>query len=130
MLAKVNGKTTQVLIEWKFTEGLSHELVLGRFCGGKGIERLRRYSRVLGELRRQGDLPFDFDEEYRPTSPKSSVKMHDLSPDHLYQLLRMTLLAKTTTGRTLGKYTLEDYRIVHLTLRTTGSTFCTRNILT
>lgn len=115
VLAKVNRKTTQVLIEWKFTEGLSRELALGRFCGGKGIERLRRYSRVLAELRRQGDLPFDFDEEYRPTSLKSSMGMYDLSPDHLYQLLRMTLLAKMTTGKTLGKYTLEDYRIVHLT---------------
>jgi hypothetical protein len=27
----------------------------------------------------------------------------------------MTLLAKKTTGSTLGKHTLEDYRIVHLT---------------
>ena len=66
-------------------------------------------------MRRHGDLPFDFDEEYRPTSPKSSVGLYDLSPDHLYQLLRMTLLAKTTTGKTIGKYTVEDYRIVHLT---------------
>jgi hypothetical protein len=41
--------------------------------------------------------------------------MYDFSPDHLYQLLRMTLLAKKTTGMSLGSYTLEDYRIVHLT---------------
>lgn len=115
VLAKVEGKTTQLLIEWKFTEGLSREITLGRFCGAKGIERLQRYSRVLAELRRQGDLPFDFAEEYRRTSPKSYAGLYDLSPDHLYQLLRMTLLAKTTTGKTIGKYTLEDYRIVHLT---------------
>jgi restriction endonuclease-like protein len=115
VLGRVNGKTTQILIEWKFTEGLSRELALGRFCGGEGIERLRRYSLVLAELRKQGDLPFDFDDEYGPSNPKSSVGMYDFSPDHLYQLLRMTLLAKKTTGSTLGKHTLEDYRIVHLT---------------
>jgi hypothetical protein len=115
VLARIKGKITQVLIEWKFTEGLSRELALGRFCGEKGIERLKRYSSILADLRKQGELPFDFEEEYRPQSPKSYVGIYDFSPDHLYQLLRMTLLAKTTTGRTLGKYTLEDYRIVHLT---------------
>jgi hypothetical protein len=96
LLGKVNGKTTQILIEWKFTEGLSRKLVLGRFCGGKGIERLRRYSLVLAELRKHGDLPFDFNNEYSPSNPTSSVGLYDFSPDHLYQLLRMTLLAKTT----------------------------------
>jgi len=115
VLGKINGKTTQILIEWKFTEGLGRELVLGRFCGGKGVERLRRYSLVLAELRKQGDFPFDFDDEYGSSSPKSSLGIYDFSPDHLYQLLRMTLLAKKTTGKALGKYTLEDYRIVHLT---------------
>ena len=79
------------------------------------IERLKRYSGVLAELRKHGDIPFDFDEEYRPTSPKSYVGMYDFSPDHIYQLMRLTLLARTTTGKTLGDYTLEDYRIVHLT---------------
>jgi restriction endonuclease-like protein len=115
VLGKVNGKTTQILIEWKFTEGLSRELAVGRFCGAKGIERLKRYSLILAELRKQGDLPFEFDEEYRPGNPRSAVGLYDLSPDHLYQLLRMTLLAKKTTGMKLGEYTLEDYRIVHLT---------------
>lgn len=114
MLGKINGKTTQILIEWKFTEGLSRELALGRFCGGKGVERLRRYSLVLAELRKRDDFPFDFDDEYGSNSPKSSLGIYDFSPDHLYQLLRMTLLAKKTTGNSLGNYPLEDYRIVHL----------------
>ena len=114
VLGKINGKTTQILIEWKFTEGLSRELVLGRFCGEKGVERLRRYSLVLAILRKQGNFPFDFDEEYKAGSKKSSIGIYDLSPDHLYQLMRLTLLAKMTTGMGLGKYTLEDYRIVHL----------------
>ena len=115
VLGKIGGKTTQILIEWKFTEGQSRELVLGKFCGGKGVERLKRYSMVLAELRKQGDFPFDFDDEYRSSSVKSSLGIYDFSPDHLYQLLRMTLLAKKTTGKALGEYTLEDYRIVHLT---------------
>ena len=115
LVGRVNGKTTQILIEWKFTEGLSRDLALGRFCGGQGIERLKRYSLVLAELRKRRDLPFDFDDEFRPSAPMSSVGMYDFSPDHLYQLLRLTLLAKTTVGMALGKHSFEDYRIVHLT---------------
>jgi hypothetical protein len=115
LLGKVNGRTTQILLEWKFTEGLSREIALGRFCGGQGIERLRRYSVVLARLRRQGDLPFEFEDEYRASHPKSLLGIYDLSPDHLYQLLRMTLLAKTTVGKPLGVRTIEDHRIVHLT---------------
>jgi hypothetical protein len=115
LLGRVNGRTTQILIEWKFTEGLSRDITLGRFCGEKGIERFRRYSPILAKLRKQGDLPFDFEDEYRKGSLKSNIGLFDLSPDHLYQLLRMTLLAKMTVGMKLGKNTLEDYRIVHLT---------------
>lgn len=111
----IKGKITQIFIEWKFTEGLNRPLVLGKFCGKKGIERLRRYSPILAELRRRDDFPFDFDEEYGLSDPRSLLGIYDLSPDHLYQLLRMTLLAKTTTGMDLGKDTLQDYRIVHLT---------------
>ena len=110
----INGKITQILIEWKFTEGLSRPLVLGRFCGKKGIERFKRYSPILADLRKKGDFPFDFDDEYGRKDPRSLLGMYDLSPDHLYQLLRMTLLAKTTTGMDFGKYTFEDYRIVYL----------------
>lgn len=115
VLRKIDGKITQILIEWKFTEGLSRPLVLGRFCGKKGVERLRRYSPILAELRRQDDFPFDFDDEYGLSDPRSLLGIYDFSPDHLYQLLRMTLLAKKTIGTNLGRYTLQDYRIVHLT---------------
>jgi len=115
VLGKINGKITQILIEWKFTEGLSRPLTLGRFCGKKGIERLRRYSPILAEFRRENDFPFDFDDEYGLSDPRSLVGLYDFSPDHLYQLLRMTLLAKKTIGMELGKYSLQDYRIVHLT---------------
>jgi hypothetical protein len=64
VVGRINGKITQILIEWKFTEGLSRPLVLGRFCGKKGVERLKRYSPILAELRKRDDFPFDFDEEY------------------------------------------------------------------
>jgi hypothetical protein len=113
-VGKIHGKTTQILIEWKFTEGLSRPLTLGKFCGTMGIERLKRYSPILIDLKKRGEFPFDFDDEYGKSDPKSMLGLYDLSPDHLYQLLRMTLLAKTTTGMKLGEYTLEDYRIVHL----------------
>ena len=95
--------------------GIEPRTYLGRFCGEKGVERLRRYSPILAELKRKGDLPFDFDDEYGLGDPRSSLGMYDFSPDHIYHLLRMTLLAKTTTGMDLGKYTLQDYRIIHLT---------------
>jgi hypothetical protein len=88
---------------------------LGKFCGGKGVERLSRYAPVLAELRDHGDFPFSFDDEYGTWSPRSSLGIYDFSPDHLYQLLRMTMLAKKTTGMNLGEYRLEDYRILHLT---------------
>ncbi|WP_129671239.1 hypothetical protein [Candidatus Chloroploca sp. Khr17] len=84
LLGKVDGKTTQILIEWKFTEGLSRNITLGRFCGQKGIERLRRYSLILAELRKSKDFPFDFDEEYRIGKIESILGLYDFSPDHLY----------------------------------------------
>lgn len=115
LLGKVGGKTTQILVEWKFTEGSSRALALGRFAGRKGVERLRRYSSVLAGLRRAGDFPFDFQEDCTSGRPESSLGLYDFSPDHLYQLLRMTLLAKKTMGLAIGEHTLEDYRIVHLT---------------
>ena len=77
--------------------------------------RLRRYTPILEGLRRQDDFPFDFAEEYSRDEPGSSLGICDFSPDHLYQLMRMTLLAKRTVGMSLGKYTLQDYRVVHLT---------------
>lgn len=107
VIAEIQGKITQILIEWKFTEGKSRPLVFGRFSGNKGLERLRRYSGVLVPLRHKEIFPFNFDEE-------SGIGLYDFSVDHLYQLLRMTLLAKTTTPIQIGDIKIEDYRVVHL----------------
>jgi hypothetical protein len=107
VLAKINGKITQLLIEWKFTEGKSAALAMAKFSGFKGNERLRRYSDILATLRGKDDFPFRFQEE-------KGIGLFDFSVDHLYQLMRMTLLAKMTTPISIGNYTIEDYRIVHL----------------
>lgn len=115
LLGVIAGRVTQILLEWKFTEGMDRPLALGKFSGLKGIERLRRYTPILDELKRKAGFPFDFAQEYSQYEPGSALGISDLSPDHLYQLLRMTLLAKGTVGMTLGKYTLQDYRVVHLT---------------
>ncbi len=114
VLARIAGKITQILIEWKFTEGESREIVLGRFCGGKGVERLKRYSNVLATLRKEQNLPFIFEEEFKKSNPRSFLGVADFSPDHLYQLFRMTLLAKMTTPIKIGDYQVQDYRILHL----------------
>lgn len=108
VIAKIRGTITQLLIEWKFTEGKSHPLVIERFSGNKGLERLKRYSSVLLSLRGKEIFPFNFNEE-------SGIGLYDFSVDHLYQLLRMTLLAKTTTPIRIGTLEIKDYRIVHLT---------------
>lgn len=107
ILCEIDGKVTQLIIEWKFTEGNSRPLALNRFAGLKGMERLRRYSSVLAKLRTKKDFPFAFSDE-------DGIGLHDFSPDHLLQLLRMTLLAKTTTPITIGTLQVEDYRIIHL----------------
>jgi len=107
VIAKIKGKITQLLIEWKFTEGKSRELTLERFSGNKGLERLNRYSSVLVPLRGKNEFPFQFKEE-------KGIGLYDFSVDHLYQLLRMTLLAKMTTPINIGNFKIEDYRIVHL----------------
>jgi len=114
VLAVINGKCTQVLIEWKFTEGISRDLALGRFSGQKGIERYKRYTPVLAKLRKEKAFPFAFEDEYIPSKDSSCLGLHDLSADHFYQLLRMTLLARKTTPSQLGQVKIEDYRIVHL----------------
>lgn len=107
VIAKIKDKVTQLLIEWKFTEGKSRPLALERFSGNKGLERLKRYSSVLVPLRGKEEFPFNFNEE-------SGIGLYDFSVDHLYQLLRMTLLAKTTTPIDIGTVKIQDYRIVHL----------------
>lgn len=107
VIAKIHGKITQLLIEWKFTEGKSRQLIMEKFAGFKGNERLLRYSNVLAKLRREPSFPFTFSEE-------GGLGLYDFSVDHLYQLLRMTLLAKMTTPIKIGDLRVEDYRIVHL----------------
>lgn len=107
IIAKIQDRITQILIEWKFTEGKSRPLVLNMFSGNKGLERLRRYSDILIQWRNRDTFPFNFEED-------SGIGLHDFSVDHLYQLLRMTLLAKTTTPIKIKNVNIEDYRIVHL----------------
>ncbi|MBW6491491.1 MAG: hypothetical protein K0B15_09905 [Lentimicrobium sp.] len=107
VIAKIKGKVTQLLIEWKFTEGKSRPLTLDKFSGLRGVERLSRYSSLLTTLRGKETFPFKFKEE-------GGTGLPDFSPDHLYQLLRMTLLAKMTTPIQIGNLSIEDYRIVHL----------------
>lgn len=107
VLVKINGKITQLLIEWKFTEGKSQPITLDKFAGLRGLERLKRYSSILVSLRDLTEFPFNFTIE-------RGIGLYDFSPDHLYQLLRMTLLAKMTTPIQIGSLKIEDYRIVHL----------------
>ncbi|MBD3233299.1 MAG: hypothetical protein GF315_06200 [candidate division Zixibacteria bacterium] len=107
IIAKIDGRITQVLIEWKYTEGKSSPLALGKFSGYRGLERLRRYSSVLHQWRNTDLFPFNFKDE-------GGIGLYDFSVDHLYQLLRITLLAKTTIDINIGHLKIEDYRIVHL----------------
>ena len=106
IIAEIDGVVTQLLIEWKFTEGKSRPIALNKFGGLKGVERLRRYASVLAEMRGNG-FPFAFSEE-------GGIGLQDFSTDHFYQLLRMTLLARKTTPIKIGDIEVEDYRVVHL----------------
>lgn len=106
MLAEIDGKVAQLLIEWKFTEQYNSESYTHKFGGKKGIERLRRYSIVLAELRKN-NFPFNFKEE-------GKIGLADFSYEPFYQLLRMTLLAKMTTPISIGGILIEDYKIIHL----------------
>lgn len=106
MLAEVNGKITQLFIEWKFTEIYNSVSYTHKFGGKKGIERLRRYSDILAKLRK-GNFPFKFNEE-------DKIGLSDFSYEPFYQLLRMTLLAKMTTPINLNSLRIDDYKIIHL----------------
>lgn len=105
-IARVRGMISQVFIEWKFTERYTSGTPLHRFGGKRGVERLRRYSPVLANFRNNG-FPFRFKDE-------DSLGLQDFSYEPLYQLLRMTLLAKTTTPITMGSVKIEDYYVLHL----------------
>jgi hypothetical protein len=108
VLAKIGGKVTQILIEWKFTETYLKPEYFQRFNGIKGNERLRRYSSVLAELRKQKAFPLNMDLE-------DNWGITDLSYEPFYQLLRMQLLAQKTTPTKIKDYVVEDYRTLHLT---------------
>ena len=108
ILARIKGKVTQLLIEWKFTETYNGDAQLQKFAGIAGSERLRRYSLCLAKLRKSHDFPFKMDEE-------GGFGLHDLGYEPYYQLLRMTLLAKLTTPFEFDNgLHIEDYRIIHL----------------
>ncbi len=107
VLAEINGKITQLFIEWKFTENYNSESYTHKFGGKKGIERLRRYSDVLAKLR-NGNFPFKFNE-------KDKIGLYDFSYEPFYQLLRMTLLAKMSIPLKINSIEITDYKIIHLT---------------
>lgn len=108
VLAEINNRVTQLLIEWKFTETYNSVEYFQKFGGIAGNERLRRYSECLAKLRRKGNFPFRMDYE-------GNFGLHDLGYEPYYQLLRMTLLAKFTTPLEFSNgLVVEDYRIVHL----------------
>ena len=107
ILGVINGKVTQLLIEWKFTETYSGRDQLQKFAGVSGNERLRRYSICLASLRKKDDFPFRMEE--------GQFGLHDLGYEPIFQLLRMTLLAKLTTPFEFDNgLHVDDYRIVHL----------------
>ena len=108
ILGLIDNKVTQILIEWKFTESYSAQEQLQRFAGLRGIERIRRYSSVLKKMRGKDIFPFNM-------STEGGLGLYDLGYEPFYQLLRMHLLAKTTTPLKLNdKILIQDYRIVHL----------------
>lgn len=107
ILAIIDHKVTQLLIEWKFTETPLRE---NFFAGLRGNERLRRYSSVLAKLRKKKDFPFKFSDE-------GGLGLNDFGYDTFYQMMRMTLLAKMTMlpSIQLKDVKVEDYRFIHLT---------------
>jgi hypothetical protein len=109
ILAVINEKVTQVFIEWKFAETYHRKECLQKFGGASGNERLRRYSSVMAQLRGRKEFPLKMNDE-------DMFGLYDLGYEPLYQLLRMTLLAKMTTPIHIGpNIKIEDYRILHLT---------------
>jgi len=108
ILAEIDNKVTQILIEWKLAEGIFWPFKTFLFSGKMGTERLCRYSNALRKLRHSNEFPFNFGEE-------KGMGLFDFGVDHLYQLMRITLLAKLTTPIKIGKIEVEDYRIMHLT---------------
>lgn len=108
ILAMVNGKVTQILIEWKFTEHYSSRCNTGKFLGGKGVERLSRYSPIIARDRKAGkDILFNFNN-------LEELGLSDVGYEPFYQLLRQHMLGQETVGMNFGPYVIEDYIVVHL----------------
>ena len=108
ILAIVGGKVTQILIEWKFTEHYSSRCNTGKFLGGKGVERLSRYSPIIARDRKAGkDILFNF-------ANIDDLGLYDVGYEPFYQLLRQHMLGQETVGMCFGPHKIEDYIVVHL----------------
>ncbi|MEI8390526.1 MAG: hypothetical protein WCG23_11670 [bacterium] len=108
ILAKVNGKNTQILIEWKFTESYASRHNTGKFLGAKGIERLARYAPIIAKEREYGnEILFNMQE-------MDTWGLYDICYEPFYQLLRQHLLAQQTLGVKFGDHYVEDYIVMHL----------------
>ena len=108
VIAKIDNKLTQIFIEWKFTETYTSIDEIQKFAGLRGNERLKRYSSCLAKLRNSKDFPFRLNNV-------GGIGLYDFGYEPFYQLLRMTLLAKMTTPIMIGKHSIQDYRILHIT---------------
>lgn len=102
VLIRLGDKIIQILIEWKFTE--SYLNTPNRFYGGKGLERLRRYSTLLQGYRRKKVPLLSLKDE-------DNWGLSDLGYEPYYQLLRMHLLGRESTS-TLN--VADDYLVLHL----------------
>lgn len=108
ILAIIGGKVTQILIEWKFTEHYSSRCNTGKFLGGKGVERLSRYSPIIARDRKAGnDILFNFNNI-------EELGLSDVGYEPFYQLLRQHMLGQETVGMSFGPHKIEDYIVVHL----------------
>lgn len=108
ILAKINGKITQILIEWKFTESYSSRSNTGKFLGAKGIERLARYSPIIARDRNsRKEILFKMNNI-------DDWGLYDVCYEPLYQLLRQHMLGQETVGMRFGNYVIEDYVVMHL----------------
>lgn len=108
ILAVINGKVTQILIEWKFTEHYSSKHNTGKFLGGKGVERLSRYSPIIARDRKAGkDILFKL-------ANIDDWGLYDVCYEPFYQLLRQHMLGQETVGMKFGPHLIEDYIVLHL----------------
>lgn len=108
ILAYVNGKVTQILIEWKFTETYSSRCNTGKFLGAKGVERLARYSPIIARDRKKNkEILFKMNNI-------DNWGLYDICYEPFYQLLRQHMLGQETVGKKFGDYVIEDYIVMHL----------------